>query len=89
MPCFVLATRDKFVAGAIADQLQIRNEPAEEIWPQPPAGVMVRNPYFEAIPHDLVSAVITDAGLMGAADVPDVCAATLDPAARRALQRLR
>jgi translation initiation factor 2B subunit (eIF-2B alpha/beta/delta family) len=34
----------------------------------------VRNPYFERVPLELVVAVITDGGIMPAADVPAFCA---------------
>ena len=88
VPVYVLTTREKFVAGIVAGQLSIREESPDEIWPQPPAGVEVRNRYFETTSLDLVSGVITDAGAVGPADVPDVCAATLDDAARRALALL-
>ena len=88
VPLYVLATREKFVADIVADRLSIPEESADEIWPQPPAGVEVRNHYFEATPLDLVSAVITDFGAIGAADVPEVCRATLDDPARRAFGQL-
>lgn len=73
VPFYVCATRDKFVSRAIAKRLSIRDESPSEIWPAPPAGVTVRNRYFEAVPLDLVSAVISDIGVLGAALVPDAC----------------
>ena len=85
VPVYVLATRDKFTDARILSRLAIREGDPAEIWPHAPAGVQVRNPYFEAVPLDLVSAVITDAGVIGAADVPQVCASTLDARAREAL----
>jgi translation initiation factor eIF-2B subunit delta len=88
VPLYVLATRDKFVTGAIADRLQIRDERPDEIWPQPPPGVEVHNRYFEATPVDLVSGIVTDAGVIGPGDVAAVCHATLDELAQRALLRL-
>jgi translation initiation factor 2B subunit (eIF-2B alpha/beta/delta family) len=35
--------------------------------------VSVRNRYFERTPLDLVTAVISDLGVLGAALVPDAC----------------
>jgi translation initiation factor 2B subunit (eIF-2B alpha/beta/delta family) len=73
VPFYVCATRDKFVSRAIARRLSIRDESPAEVWPAPPPGVTVRNRYFEATPLDLVSAVISDIGVLGAALVPDAC----------------
>jgi translation initiation factor eIF-2B subunit delta len=72
-PFYVCATRDKFLPSAIADRLTIRAEPPAEIWPTPPPGVTVRNRYFEITSLDLVTAVISDLGVLGAALVPDAC----------------
>jgi translation initiation factor 2B subunit (eIF-2B alpha/beta/delta family) len=84
-PVYVTATRDKFVGETIAARLRIREGDAAEIWDTPPPGIEVRNPYFESTPLDLVTAVITDGGVLGAALVPDVCEAALDTASVQAL----
>jgi translation initiation factor 2B subunit (eIF-2B alpha/beta/delta family) len=73
IPVYVLATRDKFLSSAVAARLRVRDEAPAEVWPAPPAGVTVRNPYFEPTPLDLVSAVVSEAGVLGAALVPDAC----------------
>jgi translation initiation factor 2B subunit (eIF-2B alpha/beta/delta family) len=78
VPIYVLATREKFVSPAVAAQLTVREHPGEEVWPSAPPGVEVRNPYFESTSLDLVSAVISDAGVLGAGLVPDVCRAIED-----------
>jgi translation initiation factor 2B subunit (eIF-2B alpha/beta/delta family) len=75
VPVYVLASRDKFVTHAIASRLVIREGEAAEIWEGPPPGVVVRNPYFEPTPLDLVTSVISDVGVLGAGMVPDVCEA--------------
>jgi translation initiation factor 2B subunit (eIF-2B alpha/beta/delta family) len=75
IPVFVLATRDKFVPPQLSDLLSIRNHDPSEVWDGAPAGVTVRNLYFERVPLDLVSAVITDAGLLGADMAAEVCRA--------------
>ena len=85
VPVYVLATRDKFVAARIAPRLAIREERREEIWEAAPAGVEVRNPYFEQTPAELVAAVISDIGVIGTGMLPDVCASATDPAAVEAL----
>ena len=79
-PVYVAATRDKFVGRAVAARLVSRDGAPAEIWDAPPAGVTVRNPYFERTPLDLVAAVISDAGVLGAGMVPDVCLAQDAPA---------
>jgi translation initiation factor 2B subunit (eIF-2B alpha/beta/delta family) len=73
VPVYVCATRDKLVSRAIAARLSVRDESPSEIRPSPPAGVTVRNRYFEPTPLDLVSALISDIGVLGAALVPDAC----------------
>jgi methylthioribose-1-phosphate isomerase len=78
VPVYVLATRDKFLSTAIASHLEVRDEGADQVWPSPPPGVSVRNPCFETTPIDLVSAVISDAGVLGAGLVADACSTAGD-----------
>jgi translation initiation factor 2B subunit (eIF-2B alpha/beta/delta family) len=73
VPVYVLATRNKFLSSAVAPRLTVRDESPAEVWPAAPPGITVRNPYFEPTSLDLVSAVISDAGVLGAALVPDAC----------------
>jgi len=73
VPVYVAATLDKFVSRAVGSRLEIREESPAEVWPASPAGIRVRNPYFESTPMDLVSAVISQAGVLGAAVVADAC----------------
>jgi translation initiation factor 2B subunit (eIF-2B alpha/beta/delta family) len=88
VPIYVVASRDKFVSHAVAARLLVKEGAAAEIWASPPAGVTVRNPYFESTPLDLVTGVITDAGVLGAGMVPEVCNASLDPFTLQALDAL-
>jgi ribose 1,5-bisphosphate isomerase len=88
VPVYVAATRDKFVGHAVAARLAIREGAAAEIWDAPPPGVEVRNPYFESIPLELVTMVISDAGLLGIGMMPDVCTAAHDAQMMRALDDL-
>ena len=73
IPVYVVATRDKFLSSGVAPWLVVREESPGEVWPLPPTGITVRNPYFERTPLDLVTAVVSDVGVLGAALVPDAC----------------
>ena len=73
VPVYVAATRDKFVRQELSARLVIRNGNPGEVWADPPGGVDVRNPYFESTPLDLVTAVLSDIGVLGTGMVPDVC----------------
>jgi translation initiation factor 2B subunit (eIF-2B alpha/beta/delta family) len=75
IPVFVLATRDKFLPPALFAALAIAEHDAHEVWPDAPASILVRNPYFERVPLDLVSAVVTDAGVLGTDMVTEACRA--------------
>ena len=78
VPVYVLATRDKFLSRAIASHLEVRDEGADQVWPSPPPGVRVCNPCFETTPIDAISAVISDAGVLGAGLVADACSSAGD-----------
>ena len=71
---YVVATRDKFANRELSERLTIRHGEPGEIWNAAPQGVIVQNPYFEWTPLDLVTAVISDIGILGAGMIPDVCA---------------
>jgi len=88
IPLYVLASRDKFVSHAIAGRLVFREGEPAEVWEGAPAGVAVRNPYFESTPLDLVTGIITDAGVLGAALAPEVCASMEDQASAGLIAQL-
>lgn len=88
VPVYVMATRDKFASPALWDRLTIRQGAPGEIWESPPPGVDIRNAYFEPTPLDLVTAVISDAGVLGGDMVPSLCASLADPPALDALAEL-
>jgi translation initiation factor 2B subunit (eIF-2B alpha/beta/delta family) len=73
VPVYVLAGREKFVSGEVEAHLEIVEGALDEVWPNAPDGITVRNPYFERTPLDLVAGVITDAGMLGADDVARAC----------------
>lgn len=59
-----------------------------EVWDQPPAGVSIRNPYFDSTSLDLVTAFITDVGVVAPVDVASVCSAVQDDVGGAALASL-
>jgi len=69
VPTYVLAGRDKGLGPELARHLQLREGPAAEIWARRPRGVKARNPYFERVPWLDVAALVSDRGVVGAADV--------------------
>ena len=85
LPVYVVATRDKFVSDAVAARIVVTEGAPAELWEAPPAGVIVRNPYFERTPLDLIANVITDIGVLGAGMVPDVCNESQDALTLKAL----
>jgi translation initiation factor 2B subunit (eIF-2B alpha/beta/delta family) len=73
VPVYVLATRDKFVPRFVAARLRLHEREPREVWDEAPAGIVVRNRYFEWTPLAWVTAVVTDAGVVGPDDVEEVC----------------
>lgn len=62
VPVYVLAGREKVLSDADAGKVQLAEAGADEVWPEAPRAVRVRNPYFERVPAALVSMLITDTG---------------------------
>ena len=60
---YVVATRDKVVDRQAGESLGIDDHDPREVWDAAPPGIAVRNPYFERVPMELVTAVITDGGV--------------------------
>ena len=88
VPAYVTATRDKFVIPALWSRLTIRDESPDEVWDAPPDGVHVRNRYFETVPLDLTTGVISDVGVLGSDMVREVCASLEEPLLLAALDEL-
>jgi translation initiation factor 2B subunit (eIF-2B alpha/beta/delta family) len=84
----IVTTADTLVMPSLWPHLVLRHGPPGEVWDTAPAGVRLHNPYFESIPLDFVTTVITDIGVLGADMVPSACAARETPNARRALAEL-
>jgi translation initiation factor 2B subunit (eIF-2B alpha/beta/delta family) len=75
IPVYVVASREKFLAPALAPLVRIAEHPAAEVWESAPPGVTVRNLYFEKVPLDWVTAIVTDAGVLGVDMVIEACQA--------------
>jgi translation initiation factor 2B subunit (eIF-2B alpha/beta/delta family) len=85
---YVLATGDKLAMPSLWRHLEIRAGAPREVWESPPPAVNVENPYFEATPLDLATAVNTESGVLGVDMVPAACAALETEVARRQLDEL-
>lgn len=75
VPVYVAAGRDKFADRRVARLVRIAEHPPEELWDRPPAGVAVRNFYFERVPAELASGFLTDAGVLDAGMLEEACRA--------------
>lgn len=75
IPSYVVASREKFAPPWLADRLAPGDANPDEVWPDPPAGVLVRNLYFETVPLDPVAAVVSDIGILPPARMAAACAA--------------
>lgn len=66
VPVYVLAGREKVLSAQAFADLQLSGGQGSAVWDAPPAGVEVANPFFEAIPSNLISGFVTDAGVVAA-----------------------
>lgn len=89
VPLFVLATRDKFLPPPFFIGLPLADGDPRDVWSDAPEGVIVRNPYFERVPLDLATAVLTDAGALGPGMVEEACRAAGRIATAGVLDSLR
>lgn len=85
---YVLASGDKLATPTLWPHLTIQPQPPTEVWDAPAPGVTVENRYFEVVPLDLATAVITDMGVLGVDMVPAACASLDTPDTRRSLAEL-
>lgn len=89
VPVYLVASRDKFTTPALWSCLSIRDGAPDEVWPEAPPRVRVRNPYFEEVSLSVVTGLLTDLGLLNPDMVPAVCSGQDSPQLRSALDRLR
>lgn len=88
VPVIVAAGRDKLTSSALAPWLRIRAGAAEEVWANPPTGIIVQNPYFERVQLGCVSQVVVEAGVLAVDLLPQACEAGGRQAGEAALIRL-
>jgi translation initiation factor 2B subunit (eIF-2B alpha/beta/delta family) len=89
VPVFVIATRDKFLPPPLSSGLPAADGNPLEVWADAPDGVLVRNPYFERVPLDLVTAVVSDAGVLAGDMIEEACRASGAAATAEVLDVLR
>jgi translation initiation factor 2B subunit (eIF-2B alpha/beta/delta family) len=89
VPAYVVATRDKLAAPALWSLLRLPEHSPDELWPDPPSGVTVRNRHFEATPCSLATAFVTDLGVLHPSMLPAACEGQLTADLLRALGWLR
>jgi translation initiation factor 2B subunit (eIF-2B alpha/beta/delta family) len=85
VPVYVLAARNKMLPPDLAAALTVAFGPATEVWDEPPSRVAPANPYFEAVPLELVAAVISDLGVLTGPAIGAACVARLYPEAVKIL----
>jgi translation initiation factor 2B subunit (eIF-2B alpha/beta/delta family) len=88
VPVYVAATREKFLDARVAGLLRIPEHGPAEVWNGAPPGVAVRNVYFERMPIDLVSGIITDAGTLSGDMIAEACRAACAGIADRLVESL-
>jgi len=62
VPAYVLAGREKLLDGRTFDELTLKEGEPGEVYDGPSAGPHARNPYFERVPLELISTLLTDSG---------------------------
>jgi translation initiation factor 2B subunit (eIF-2B alpha/beta/delta family) len=72
VPVFVLASRDKALPEVLAARWQGHDGALEEVWPDPPVNVAIRNPYFETISVELATQFLTDLGPLSPDDTAEL-----------------
>ncbi len=69
VPLYALSGTEKFVGDERLFQFESHERPGSEVWEEAPKGVNVLNHQFDLVPFDLLSSLVTDAGLLKEADV--------------------
>ena len=75
VPVYVAATRDKFMDSRAARLLRIVEHEPSEVWDTAPPGVAVRNVWFERVPGDRPTGVITEVGTLSPDMLEEACRA--------------
>lgn len=62
-PTYACVEDLKILGRGLAERLRVLDEPANQIWDGPPPGVEPQNRHFELVPLELLTAVVTPAGV--------------------------
>jgi translation initiation factor 2B subunit (eIF-2B alpha/beta/delta family) len=65
VPVHVTCDSSKFLAATEFDA-HSDEHPSAELWPDAPSGIFVVNRYFEAVPLELISSIVTEGGIITA-----------------------
>ena len=68
VPFYTLCGSEKFLPPGYQTPEQ-KEWPADEVWSEAPPGVVIRNRYFEPIPLDLISGIVTEQGTLPVAAI--------------------
>jgi translation initiation factor 2B subunit (eIF-2B alpha/beta/delta family) len=63
IPMFSLCASGKFLPAAATPLLQFTDHPDQEVWPDAPPGISIRNRYFETTPLPLFTGIISEHGV--------------------------
>jgi translation initiation factor eIF-2B subunit delta len=63
VPIYSLSTTSKFLPAEAASLLHFADHPGDEVWPDAPPELRIRNRYFDTTPLDLFSGVVSEHGL--------------------------
>lgn len=70
-PIYVLGPLLKLDVSTVYNPISIEMRSANEIWPEAPEGLNIINPAFERVPDELVTAYITEFGVLKPKEVYD------------------
>jgi translation initiation factor 2B subunit (eIF-2B alpha/beta/delta family) len=62
---WVAAERRKWMREGDPPHVELEAQPASEVWSDAPAGMEVSNIYFEVVPANLITDIISEEGLWG------------------------
>jgi translation initiation factor eIF-2B subunit delta len=63
VPIYSLSTTSKFLPAEAAAWLHFADHPGDEVWPDAPPGLCIRNRYFDTTPLNLFSGVVSEHGI--------------------------
>lgn len=89
VPVYVASSRDKFMDARAARLLRIVEHDPREVWDDAPVGVVVRNAWFERVPTELLTGVVTDAGTLGPDMIEEACRAASADVSDEEIEALR